>query len=502
MRDDEDYTPGEPVSKRGMQYSSKSDKVDRMGSASLGKLIMEFAIPSIFSMVVNGSYNVIDSIFLGQSLGEVGLATVTVASPVMTMSMALALLVGAGGNALTAIKLGEGKRSVAERVMGNSFILSIGLALLSTVAVFIFMDPILAFSGVTDAIYEPAKTFVSIIAIGFVFQFVAMGFNNFMRTAGNPRGALYATFTGVAVSVVLNYLFVMVMNWGVTGSALATIIGMLVNCSIVVYYFTLSKKAYFKLKLKFMKPKLRFMANICVLGSASFFLQAAAVVINLVLNNQLVFYGAMDPIGSEGALASIGVMSRIAQFAFFPILGVSIAIQPLLGYNYGAQHYDRVKKTFLIAIAWVMSFGVFFWILVHVFPVPIIELFGVDNELHDFTINAVQVMMMLMPLVGIQVLTAGYFQATGQPIKSMFVSFTRQLLYLIVLLYSLPIVVQHIAVAITPLESLYYAYPIADLLSILTASVIMLFEWRRLSRIQAKQAEMNKDAPRQEVLSR
>lgn len=487
-REDEDYTPDEPVSRSGMQYSPKDDKVNRMGTAGLGKLILEFAVPAIISMVVNGSYNIIDSIFLGLSLGELGLATVTVAQPVMTMSMAMSMLVGAGGNALAAIKLGEGKKETAERVVGNTFVLSVGFALLSTLLIFFFMDPILAFSGATETIQESAQTFVGIIALGFIFQFVGMGFNNFMRTAGNPRGALYVMLIGMVVSVALNYLFVMVLGWGVSGSAWATIIGMLATCAGVLNYFVRSKNAPIKLHMRFMKPKLRLMANICVLGSASFFLQAAAVAINLVLNNQLVFYGALDPIGAEGALAAIGVMSRIAMFALFPVLGVSIAIQPLLGYNYGARLFVRVKKTFLIACVWVLAFGVFFWLVVHIFPTQIVELFGVANELHDFTIEAIQVMMMLMPLVGIQVLAAGYFQSTGQPIKSMFISLTRQLLYLIPLLLLLPLVVEYTALAITPLQSLYYAYPISDVLSILTASAMMLFEWRRLTRLQKKEA--------------
>lgn len=485
-REYEDYTPDEPVSKSGMQYSPKRDKVERMGTVSIGKLILEFAIPSIISMVVNGSYNVIDSIFLGLSLGEIGLATVTVATPVMTMSMAVSILVGAGGNALAAIKLGEGKRESAERVMGNTFILSVCLAALCTLAVLVFMEPVLMFSGATDTVYEQASAFVGIVAAGFIFQFIGMGFNNFMRTAGNPRGALYVMLAGVSCGIVFNYFFVMVLGWGAVGSATATVIGMLITCAGVMYYFTKSRKAPFKLQARCMRPNLRLMANICVLGSASFFLQAAAVVINLVLNNQLVHYGAMDPIGSEGALAAIGVMSRIAMFAFFPILGVSVAVQPLIGYNYGAKSFDRVKKAFLIAIAWVMSFGAFFWLLMHVFPTPIVELFGVHAELHDFTIKAIQVMVMLMPLVGVQVLAAGYFQATGQPFKSMLVSLTRQLLYLIPLLLFLPTLVQQVAVGITPLESLYYAYPISDVLSIITAGTMMVFEWRRLSRMQEK----------------
>lgn len=488
-REDEDYTPDEPVSKSGMQYTKKNDKVDRMGTAGMGKLLMEFAVPSIVSMVVNGSYNVIDSIFLGLSLGETGLAVATVATPLMTMSLAVGVLVGAGGNALAAIKLGEGKRESAERVMANSFLLSVALAVLSTFVILSFMDPILVISGSTEAIHEPARLFSQIIAAGFILQFIGMTFNNFMRTTGSPRGALYSMLAGMIVSILFNYLFVMVLGWGVAGSAWATLLGQLVVTIIVLSYFTRFKIAPIKLKFQLMKPRFRLMANICVLGSASFFLQVAAVIINLLLNNQLVYYGAMDSIGSEGALAAIGVMSRIAMFSILPLMGISIALQPLLGYNYGAQNYARLKRGFLIALVWVTSFGIFFWLLVHIFPTPIVELFGVHSDLHDFTIKAIQVMMMFMPLIGVQILTVGYFQATGQPIKAMFVAMTRQLLYFVPLLYFLPIVVQQTALLITPLESLYYVYPLADILSVVTAGAAMLFEWRRLTRLQEARAK-------------
>ncbi|MDR2036275.1 MAG: MATE family efflux transporter [Coriobacteriales bacterium] len=494
-RQDEDYTPDEPVSRSGMQYTepvvkpgSKTvrtdDKVNRMGTASLGKLIVEFAVPSIISMVVNGSYNVLASIFLGLKLGEMGLATVTVATPLMTLALAISVLVGAGGNALAAIKLGEGKRETAERVIANTFILSVVLAVICTILVFLFMDPLLRLSGSTEELLDPSRVFVGITAAGFIFQFLGMGFNNFMRTAGNPNGALYTILAGILTSIVLSYLFVMVFDWGIAGSAWATIIGMFVLAVLVLHYFTRSKKAPFKLRFSLMKPNPRLMANICVLGSAGFFLQAAAVVINLLLNHQLVYYGALDPIGAEGALAAVGVMMRIAFFAFFPLLGISVAIQPLLGYNYGARFYPRVKKTFWISLIWVAAFGVFFWLLVHLFPSPLVMIFGIKSELQGFTIKAIQVMMFLMPFIGLQILGAGYFQATGQPIKSMFLSLTRQLLYLIPLLYFLPLAIQFFVANVTPLQSLYYAYPIADVLSVLTAGTMMFFEWKRLTRLQ------------------
>ncbi|MDR2671924.1 MAG: MATE family efflux transporter [Coriobacteriales bacterium] len=495
LREDEDYTPDEPVSKHGIQYAKKHDQVDRMGTDKLGRLILEFAIPSIIGMLVNGFYNIIDSVFLGLKLGEVGLATATVATPVMIMSMAVSILVGAGGNALAAIKLGEGKREAAERVMGNTFILALALAALSTIAIQLFMDPVLHLSGSTEEVHGSAHVFVSIISWGFILQFFGMGFNNFMRTAGDPNRALYTMVIGVLVCTVLNYLFVMVLEFGIAGSAWATIIGQGVSAATIFYYFTASKKAPFKLRRRFFKVNPRLMVNICALGSAPFFLQLAFVIINLILNNQLVIYGATEPIGSSGALAAIGVVQRIAMFSFFPILGTSIAVQPIFGYNYGAQLFARVKRTFVITLIWMVAFGVFFWLLVHLFPQPIVAAFGVEAELYDFTIKATQVQMFFMPLIGLQVLVSGYFQSTGQPLKSMFVSLTRQLLYLIPLLYFLPLVIANITAAITPLESLYYAYPIADLFSIITSGGMIMLEWRRLNRRIAAQHESGPGKP-------
>jgi Na+-driven multidrug efflux pump len=265
---------------------------------------------------------------------------------------------------------------------------------------------------------------------------------------------------------------------------------MFVMAVLVLNYFIRSKTCPLKLKLPMLRPSSRLIANICVLGSAAFFLQIAAVVITILLNNQLNYYGSLDPIGAEGALAGVGVMSRIMIFALFPLLGVSVAVQPLLGYNYGARNYERVKKTFWIALVWMTAFGVFFWLLVHLFPTPIVQMFGIKDELQAFTIRAIQVVMILIPFIGIQILGAGYFQATGQPFKSMFLSLTRQLLYLIPLLYFLPLMIHTVIADVSPLQSLYYAYPIADVLSIITASTMMIIEWKRLDRLKRKPVEV------------
>jgi putative MATE family efflux protein len=473
-------------------------QVDRLGTTNITKLMIEFAIPSIIGLVVNGLYNIVDSVFMGHAVPTIGQATATNALPVMIIGMAVAILIGQGGNALAALRLGAGKREDAERIMGNTFTLSVVAAILCTAALFIFMDPLLSISGVTDETREPTRLFLAIIGGGMILQFVGMGFNNFIRTAGDPNRALYTMVVGTIACIVLNFLFVVVFGWGIAGSAWATVIGQALSAVLVLWYFIFSDKAPFKLRLRYFGLSWRDVKGILALGSAPFVLQAANALISFLINNQLNVLGAEHAIGAAGALAAIGVVGRVAMFAFFPILGVAIAAQPLFGYNYGARNYARVKTTFKIAVIWVTLIGLFFWILIHVIPEPIVMLFGITDDLLVFTTGALKVQMFLMPLVGLQVIATQYFQSSGQPLKAMLLSMTRQILYLIPLIYLLPLVITHVFPSLAPLDGLYYAYPLADALSIITCSVFVFFEFRGLNakiREQAAKIETATEQP-------
>jgi Na+-driven multidrug efflux pump len=249
----------------------------------------------------------------------------------------------------------------------------------------------------------------------------------------------------------------------------------------VFWYFAYSSKAPFKLRRKYLRLNTRLVRSILALGMAPFVLQAANALINFLINNQLNVLGAEHMIGSNGALDAIGTVGRVAMFAFFPILGAAIAAQPLFGYNYGAKKYERVKTVFKIAMVWVTIIGTFFWALIHLIPEPIVMLFGIRDDLLVFTTGALKVQVFLMPLIGIQVVATQYFQSSGQPLKSMILSLTRQVLYLIPLIYLLPRVITSIIPSLTPLDGLYYAYPVADLLSVATCLALMVYEWRALN---------------------
>ncbi len=471
----------------GAGKPGRQDKVTRMGTASIPRLIVEFAVPSILGMLVNGAYNVIDSIFLGQAMGEIGLATATVAMPIMTVFMAISMLVGNGGNALAALRMGEGNRDEADRSLGNTVTLSIILAVIVAVVAHIpaCIDGLLGVSGATPEDWDYARSFIQIISLGFIFQCIGMGVNNFIRTAGAPNRALGTMIVGAVACTIFNFLFVMVLGWGVQGSALATVLGQAISCGCVLWYFIVTKNVPLKLHWHSMPLHARTVGLILSLGLASFAVQAGMAVVNFVLNNLLNMYGTASPIGAEGALASIGVVQRVAMFSVLPLIGVSIAIQPLLGFNYGAHLFMRVKKTLLYGIVGATGIAVLLWGLVHLFPTQIVGFFGiVDDELRDFTVFALKVQLFMLPFVGFQIVGSNYFQATGQPAKSIFLSLTRQILFLIPLYIGLPMVLPGWFPGYTGLDALYFAVPVADFLAIFTTVVFILIELRRLKKLE------------------
>ncbi len=432
----------------------RDSKVSRMGTASIPRLITEFAIPAILGMVVNGAYNVVDSIFLGQAMGEIGLSAATVANPIMIVFMAISMLIGNGGNALAAL---------------NPAVL----------------DGLLTLSSATDDVRPYARAFLQIICFGFIFQCIGMGVNNFIRTAGAPNRALVTMLIGLVVSTALNYLFVLRLGWGVEGSALATIIGQAASCAAVLWYFVFTRNVPLKLHFRYMAPHLRVIGTILSLGFASFAVQAGMAVVNFVINHLLVQYGALSPIGADDALASIGVVQRVAMFTVLPLVGVAVAIQPLLGFNYGAKLIDRVRKTLWYGIAGATVLGTVMWLVVHLFPEFIVGAFGITHDgLVDFTVFALKVQLLMLPFVGFQIVGSNYFQATGQPAKSIVLSLTRQILFLVPLLFALPEVLPHILPQFTGLDALYFATPMADFLSIFVTVIFIIVEMKRLRKLE------------------
>ena len=358
---------------------------DRLGTGSILKLLLEFSIPAIIMMTFNALYNIVDSIFLGQAVGDAGIAVTTLAFPIMVILMGLSALAGQGGNALAAIQLGEDRVDEVERTVGNTVLLLIIIAVIIAVVGIVFIDPLLSIVGTKPELYDMAKAFVQIVMVGFVFQCIGMGANNFLRTEGKPMLALGTSVFGTAMCIVFNFLLVMVLRLGVVGSAYATIIGQACSMVPVIWYLVRGKDAPFHLKLSRMKPDVRLWGIILSLGVASFIMQVANAIINTILNQTLAYYGALDPIGATGALAAIGVAGRVNGFAFMPAVGVLMGAQTLIGYNYGARKWDRVLKSYWLGVLFATVIITFFFVLIHVIPGPIVQMFGVSGDLEQLS---------------------------------------------------------------------------------------------------------------------
>ena len=460
---------------------------DRLGQASIFKLLLEFSIPAIIMMTFNALYNIVDSIFLGQAVGDAGIAVTTLAFPIMIILMGLSALAGQGGNALAAIQLGEDRIDEVERTVGNTVLLLIIIAAIIALAGIIFIDPLLALVGTTPELWDMTKAFVQIVMVGFIFQCIGMGANNFLRTEGKPMLALGTSMFGTIMCIVFNYVLVMMLGFGVTGSAYATIIGQGCGMVPVIGYLMRGKDAPFHLRASRMKPDVRLWGTILSLGVASFIMQVANAVINTILNQTLTYYGALDPVGASGALAAIGVAGRINGFAFMPAIGVLMGAQTLIGYNYGARKWGRVLKSYWLGVLFATAIITFFFILIHVIPGPIVQLFGVEGDLEQFCIFALQVMTAMFPLVGFQMMSSNYFQSTGQPLKASLLSLTRQVLFLIPLLILLPQFLPGI-IDVTALQAVCFTYPSADLLSIITTGAFIIPEILKLRRRAAEDA--------------
>lgn len=398
---------GDPRGERLRASSAGDDKVLRMGTASIPRLITEFAIPSVVGMLINGW------------------------NPALV-----------------------------------SWVLDLASA--------------------TPEVRPYAQTFIQILCAGFILQCIGLGVNNFIRTCGAPNRALGTMVIGLVGSVAFNALFVLALGWGVMGSALATVLGWACSCLAVLQYFCLRSDVPMRLRLPAMRLSFSMDRTILAFGLPSFCVQAGMAIVNFVINFQLVKYGALTPIGADDALAAIGVVQRIGQFSVMPLIGIAIALQPLLGFNYGAHNVNRVRKTLWYGIGAASSISVLMFIIVEVFAVPIAHAFGISHDgLVDFTAFAIRVQFLMLPFVGFQIVSSNYFQATGQPAKSVFLTLTRQILFLVPLLYLMPVVLPQLFPQFTGLDALYFAAPVADFLSIFTTAIFVAWEMVRLRKLAA-----------------
>ena len=409
-----------------------------MGYEPVGKLLKKFAVPSVIAMLVNSIYNIVDQIFIGQGVGYLGNAATTVALPITTIALAVAMLIGAGGNAFAAIKLGEQKKDVAERTLGTVFFTMIIIGILMAVFGLIFLVPMLNLFGATENNLQYAIDYASIILIGIPFVLCGVGGSNFARTDGSPKIAMVSMVVGAVMNTILDPIFIFVFHWGVKGAAIATIMGQIATAIIIMRYFVKSGNMRFKKEyLRFDFPLLK--ASIA-LGVSSCITQVSSVFLQIVLNNSLVKYGNMTDVGGDIALSAMGIVMKVSMILIAINIGIGTGAQPILGYNKGAGNYSRIQKTYILAAGVSTIVSVAGWVACVAFPQYIIAIFGNENaQFTSFAVMCLRIYMFGIFTSGFQMVTTSYFQATGQALKASVLSMLRQLIFLIPLILVLPL---------------------------------------------------------------
>ena len=468
----------------------KISKDNKLGTAKIGKLLVEFSVPAVAGMVLTSFYNLIDTAFLGQAFPDgSGVAVTTLALPIMLLLIGFTMLPGQGGNALAAILLGEGDHKRVEQCLGNSFILLIIFSGIIALIGYFGIDFILLIIGTREELWEGTKIFVQIQCYGFFLLAVGMGMNNFIRTAGAPKIALLTNVVSVIVCIILNWLFVLELNMGVGGSGLATILGQGAGAILVFCYFVFSKKSAFKLKISGLVPDAKLMGRILLMGLASFAMNLASTIICIVFNWVVGYYGALSSLGAQGALASIGVSQKVATFAFMPLIGVAMGAQPIIGYNYGAQNWARVIRALRLSVTTGVAIGTFFLIVCYLFPHQIVQLFGIVGDLEEFSATTLMVYITFFPLVGFHAVGGTYFQSSGQPIKSAILELTRQVIFLIPMYLIVPELLLSLGVIQDGLIAVILCPPAADFFSSLLTICFVVIEGRKLKVKAKKQKE-------------
>lgn len=479
MRDDADTHIEQPPATPAKHDADP----DRLGNERIGKLLVEFSIPAIVMMVFNQLYNVIDTIFLQIAVPSVGAAVTQLAFPVMCILMGCSMVAGIGGNALAAIELGRGNRLLVEKILGNTAALLVIMGALAAVVGTFLIEPLLALLGASGELWEPTKTFLQIVLVGFVLQSLGMGMNNFLRTAGRPNLSLATSVLGTAACLVLNAALVLGAGLGIAGSALATVIGQGVGMVPVVLFFAIAKSAPFRLRARALVPTPRLSAKILSLGLASFIMQVGSAVVTLVLNHVINLYAAGDPIGVTNAFASISIVWKVLALAYTIVIGVTSGAQPILGYNIGARQWDRVLSALKWSCIAAAALAAVCWAFFELAPAAVLAPFSVGDDLMDFTCLALRIMGIWLPFVGYQMMGSSYFQSSGQPMKATILELTRQILFLIPLYLLFP----PIAMAwlgVSGLVGVLICVPLSDMLAFLTTTVFVALEVRRLRRLR------------------
>lgn len=441
-----------------------------LGTEKISKLLIRFSIPAVVGMLVSALYNIVDRIFIGNApdIGKNGLAGITIGFPLMLITLALGVLFGVGGATLFSMRLGQKREQEAEEVLGNSFVLLVLSGIVYMIFGQIYLEPLLRIFGASETILPYAMDYMRIIFFGVVFQMLSMGLNHFIRADGSPKIAMYTMFLGAGINIVLDPLFIYVFKMGMSGAAWATIIAQGISATWVILYF-FGKRSRMKFHVKNFVLSRPIVTKIISLGLPGFLLQMAGSLLNTLLNRNLLLYGG------DVAVSGMGVINSIQTLLLMPIIGLNQGVQPLISFNFGAEKYDRVKQAIKLAMFAATVIVTSGFIITRLFPKQLISMFNQDPELLVFGNMAIYSWFLMLPMVGFQIIGANFFQAIGRSKSAMFLTLTRQIIFLIPAVLFFP--------KIGGIEGLLYAAPFADVLSTFLTGAFFIMVMKDLTHL-------------------
>ena len=463
-----------------------------LGTDNIGKLLFSYATPAIIAMASSSLYHLIDSAFVGHGVGGAAIAGMAITMPIMNIGAAFGAMVGVGAGARISLRLGEGNKRAAEKTLCNAVILNIIIGLTIMVLMLTFLDEILLlFSGgqASAETIEYARQFMRIILYGNITQHLYLGMNDMIRASGNPRKSMAIMLTSVAVNLILNPLFIFKFGWGIQGSAAATVISQFIAFLIALSHFC-SKSSFLRFKREAFHFDWKIVGNILSIGLAPFLMNICASMVAAFVNTAMLRYGGMglhDIVTREEGAADLyvgayGIVNRVALLFIMIIQGLNQGMQPIVGYNYGAKNFARVRKAVFMTIGCGMAIGTLGFALGESIPEIIARAFvdsskgGDEQFMVDAAAQGMRIILMMFPLVGFQVVVGGFFQYIGKAPLAIFVSLTRQLLFLLPLLNILP--------RYFGAYGVWISMPISDSMSILLAFILFTWQMSKMKRLQ------------------
>lgn len=442
-----------------------------LGEQPVGKLLMQYALPAIVAMAASSVYNIIDGIFIGQGVGPQAIMGLALTGPVMSLTAAFGAMVGVGASTLMSVRLGQKDYETARHILGNVVIMNVVMGLSLGLVLQVFLEPVLRFFGASDQTLPYAHDFMTVILSGNVVTHLYLGLNALLRSTNRPKMAMYATFGTVILNCLLAPLFIFVLGWGIRGAAAATVTAQFVMLMWQLRLFS-NPKDMIHLHRGVMHLKRRIVRDSLVIGLPPFLINLCACLVAVIVTRSMARYGGDEAVGA------FGITNRLLLFVVMVVIGLNQGMQPIAGYNFGARKYDRVIGVLKRAVLFATLITTTGFLAGMFFARPCVSLFAKDSpELIDQAARGLRIVVMFFPVIGVQIVSTAFFQSIGYAGKSIFLSLTRQLIFLLPMLLVLPHWFKD------PVEGVWYAMPVADCASTVLAVTMLTLQIRKFRKI-------------------